>query len=215
MVNGDKDWAITCYRSRLECWEGKEFYVLPHMGYLVWNGFVLSYLNVFDFDPKTIVKRHTLNEKINRDVVGRKREIFINFRPLSVIWNRRRRIGLRGIFIESERMCDIQAMNCNTGLITGYIGTGELVDCTVLFDAKIRIIQRLFRRKSRQKSMQTLLANVRKLKAFMEEVGAVGMLGDVMGMIVELVLKSSDGGRPGQAGMAVIETELFRQSGCA
>lgn len=211
MVNGDKDWEITCYRSLHPCWLGMDIVVLPRMGFLIWNDVVWSYLNIHDFDLATGKKVFSLNEHLKKEVVGKKREIFMHYgstgRNLTIL------IGMRSLFSEINRIWYLQTgeygrnyMNLEYTLNFD----GRIVDCGSVVRGKVMIVQRLFRRKKWEMEKGLRSENFRKVRVFKECVRCLPE--DVMDCVVGAFF-----GRHGWEGrkieMVVVETELFRQFG--
>ena len=212
----DMNWLPTRYRSLHPCWAGRDLVVLPHMGYLVCNDRIWSRLFILDFDPDSFHKAYSLNSRINKEVINKKREIFMKCAPINEPCTHL--IGLRNIFCEVNSVCAIQTgdydVHDNRELPDTYGFGGLIIDCTALFQTKIRIIQRLFRCKRWRQFIPIYLQNIKKIKTFQEAVSCLPV--DVMENIIELFVTSSLKGSNVINGykhqpMLTIETELFKQ----
>ncbi len=161
------DWKPTRYRSRHPCWAGGDLVFLPHMSYLICNGMIwCQRLSPFDFQVSADGEVHRINvlsELINKEVIHKKHEIFLR-RTQCRLWHKMR-IGLMGLSIETDNYWDI---------LTGFHDEQEdtmhptwsrqLTDCSAFVHSKIRIIQRLFRRRRTPVHMW----NIRKIKTFQD-----------------------------------------------
>jgi len=207
-------WQATQYKSAHPCWNGLHFTVLPHMGYLLWNDMVWSWLSVEDYDVEAGNKTHSLNKRINTELIEKKREISMRFTPFHP--RQTRKIGLLGLTCEIDKLCYIQTVNYDVNSITSpqTVGFGrQITDCTLLIHSKILVIQRLFRYQRWTRAISLKPSNVEKIKTLQHTLCHLPC--DVVDMIIETFLaslgKSNVIKRDENPPMLTIKTELFKQ----
>jgi hypothetical protein len=209
----ENDWKPTRYRSRHPCWGGSDLVVLPHMGYMICNGVVWTRCHPYDWQDRVdgeIHSIHSLREMIKYQVIHEGHEIFVCRRPAFAL-NRRRIIGLRGLFCEIEGACNIRSGFYDVHEDTMHTRwSTAITDCSAFIQSKTRIIQRLFRRRRTPVHMW----NIRKIKTFQDSVSCLPI--DVIKHITESFVKSLDSShgldRNQYSEMLTIETELFKQT---
>ena len=176
------------------------------MGYLICNGVIWTRLHPYDWEDKgdgEICKIHTLNEMINKQVIHEGREIFVRRRSTFAI-DRRRLVGLRGLFWETDTFCDIGAGFYDVHEDTMHsLWSWAITDCSGFVQSKTRIIQRLFRRQR----MPDRMRNIRKIKAFQDVACYLPI--DVIRHVTESFVNSADSQHHP---ILTIETKIFRQN---
>lgn len=73
-------WLLTSYSSPHPSLSGHRLVVLPHMGYVMCNGQVWSYMDPREFDRNTLSKLRSLNHTLYEEVVNKKRELLLQRR---------------------------------------------------------------------------------------------------------------------------------------
>lgn len=187
------------------------------MGYLIWNGMVWSRLCIHDFDHDLIRKVHSLNERINHELIENKREIFMQCTPIDTKCTRT--IGLRKVVCEIDKLYQLQTGDYsvyeNRELPHTYGFGGQITECTLLIHSKTRTIQKLFRHQRWRRSIPVRIQNLSKMRTFQDVMSYIPA--DVTEFIVGSFLASLENShvihgnqRPP---VITIETELFKQLG--
>jgi hypothetical protein len=206
-------WQVTQYKSVHPCWNGLNFTVLPHMGYLLWNETIWSCLSIEDYDMKSMCKTHSLIKRLNTELIEKRREISVRSTPL--LLRQARKIGLLGLSCEIDKLCYIQTGKYDIqNNITLPMGFGrQITDCTSLMHSRVRVIQRSFRHRRWIRLISRRPSNIEKIKTLQSALFHLPC--DVIDMIIDKFLtslsKSYVINRDEHPPVLTIETELFKQ----
>ena len=145
-------WLLTSYSSAHPSLSGHNLVVLPHMGYVMCNGQVWSYLDAREFDRTTLAKLTSLNHTLYEEVVNKKREVLLvnaSFGTPGTL-SERRRIGIRPLYCEIDSLWYIETKDYDSGSGRYYcnrFGTFnfQIEKCTDVIELCVRRIQKLFR----------------------------------------------------------------------
>jgi hypothetical protein len=192
--------------------------VLPHMGYVMCNGQVWSYLDAREFDRSTLAKLTSLNHTLYEEVVNKKREVFLvnaSFGTPGTL-SERRLIGIRRLYCEIDSLWYIETKDYDSRSGRYYCdpcqksGTYnfQIEKCTDVIELCVRRIQKLFRHRQWLRSYPMQVTYIRHIKAF--RIYASYLPCDVIDHIEKQLLLPGLFQRKKDRPMITVKTELFK-----
>jgi hypothetical protein len=147
-------WLLTSYSSPHPSLSGHRLVVLQHMGYVMCNRQIWSYMDPREFDRNTLSKLRSLNHTLYEEVVNKKRELLLvhasSGTPGRLL--ERRRIGILQLYCEIDSLWYIETKDYDFESGRYYwdprqkSGTFnfQIEKCTEMIEVCIRRIQKLF-----------------------------------------------------------------------
>ena len=211
-------WLLTSYSSPHPSLSGHKLIVLPHMGYVMCNRQVWSYLDPREFNHTTLSKLTSLNHTLYEEVVNKKREVLLVNASFGTPGrsSERRRIGIRRLYCEIDSLWYIETKDYDSESGRYYWNpcqkTGtfnfQIEKCTEMIELCVRRIQKLFRHRQWLRSYPMQVRCIRHIKTF--RICASYLPCDVIDHIEKQLLWPGLFQRKKDRPMITVETELFK-----